>query len=90
MLSRLYLTPICKIQELAEYIARSRPESDRQAFTSTFEEALKTGDGQTPLEKDTGRRQRIISQVVDSVDGLGEGSDKGVQAITLEQPNLRA
>lgn len=73
------------MQELAEYIARSRPEAERQAFTSTFEESLKTGEGQTPIEEDTGRKQRIILQVVDSVDSLGEGSDKGVQARTLKR-----
>lgn len=67
-----------KVQELAEFISRSRPESERQAFTDTIEETLKTGEGQTPLEEDTGRKQRIISQVLDSVESIAEGSDKGV------------
>lgn len=66
------------MQELAEFISRSRPESERQAFTDTIEETLKTGEGQTPLEEDTGRKQRIISQVLDSVESIAEGSDKGV------------
>ncbi|KAI5119609.1 hypothetical protein M0805_005779 [Coniferiporia weirii] len=65
-----------QVQELVDYIARSRPESERPAFREPFADALKTAEGQKPLGDDAERKKQVALQVVEALDGLGEGSDK--------------
>lgn len=70
-------------QEIVEYIARTRPEEERSAFKQPFADAFKQAEGQKPIAEDEGRRQQVISQVVDALNGLGEGSDRGTPSFTL-------
>lgn len=66
-----------KILELVTYIAKSRPESAREAFRQPYDDTLKTEEGQKPLEEDLERRRHVFGKVVDAIDGLGEGPDRG-------------
>jgi translation initiation factor 3 subunit M len=71
-------TSLPQIQELVNYIVRNRSEEERAAFIRPFQDALKTEDGQKPLEKDEERRRKILSMVLSQVKVLGEGTDKGM------------
>ena len=63
--------------ELAEFIARSRPEADQAAFKQSIEEATKSLRPQEGSEPDVKGKGKILSQLVDAVDGVGEGSERG-------------
>lgn len=77
MYRKLGLNPVKQIQELVNYVVRNRSEEDRAAFIKPFQDALKTGEGQKPLEEDIDRRKKIFLMVLNQVKGLGDGSEKG-------------
>jgi translation initiation factor 3 subunit M len=58
-------------------VVRNRSDDDRAAFIKPFQDALKTEDGQKPIQDDISRRKHIFSMVLREVQGLGDGSDKG-------------
>jgi translation initiation factor 3 subunit M len=60
------------------YIVRNQSDEDRAAFIRPFQEALKTGEGQKPLEEDVERRKKIFSMTITEVKGFGDGNEKGV------------
>ncbi|GLB34138.1 putative component of the eukaryotic translation initiation factor 3 (eIF-3) complex [Lyophyllum shimeji] len=68
-----------QIQELVNYIVRNRSEEERVAFIRPFQEALKTPEGQTPLEEDAGRKRSIFHMVAVEVKSLGDGTDKEME-----------
>ncbi|EJD01555.1 PCI-domain-containing protein [Fomitiporia mediterranea MF3/22] len=68
-----------QVQELVDYIARTRPETEQAEFKRPFADSLKTSEGQKPIAEDEERKRNVISQVVGSVDGLGEGSDREIE-----------
>ncbi|THH12263.1 hypothetical protein EW145_g113 [Phellinidium pouzarii] len=65
-----------QIRELVEYIARPKSDTDRPAFIEPFAGALKTAEDGNLLEEDEERKRKLILQVLQAVDSLGEGSDK--------------
>ncbi|PPQ68277.1 hypothetical protein CVT26_006193 [Gymnopilus dilepis] len=68
-----------QIQELLTYLARNRPEEERAAFISPFQNALRSEEGKKPLDQDEPRRKLIISKLLEEVKGLGEGTDKEIE-----------
>lgn len=64
--------------ELAEYVARSKPEADQAAFKQSTADTIKSVQGEEAGEPDTNGKKKVISQLVDNLDGIGEGSDRGV------------
>ncbi|KAL0580738.1 hypothetical protein V5O48_001296 [Marasmius crinis-equi] len=68
-----------QIQELVNYIVRTRPEEERATFIRPFQDALKTESGQKPIEEDEDRRRKIFSMVISEVKGLGDGSEKEIE-----------
>ncbi|KAH8118642.1 PCI-domain-containing protein [Phellopilus nigrolimitatus] len=68
-----------QIRELVEYIARTKPESERTAFKQPFADVLKTAEGQKSFEEDSERKQQVVLQVVAALDNLGEGSDREIE-----------
>jgi len=79
---KLYIK-ILKIQELVNYIIRTRPEEERIAFIHPFQDAMKTGEGQKPMEEDQERKKKVFAMVLSEVKGLGDGNEKGMWIIYL-------
>jgi len=73
-----------QILELAVLIARSRPEDERTPFIVSFQDDLKTAEGETPLEEDQERQRALFSKLVAEIKQLGEGNEKGVVMILME------
>ncbi|TCD70003.1 hypothetical protein EIP91_005253 [Steccherinum ochraceum] len=68
-----------QILELVNYLARPLPEEQRPGFLQPFQDALVTGEGQTPLDQDNERRQQILSKVLEQVKDLGDGSEREIE-----------
>ncbi|KAA1473359.1 hypothetical protein DENSPDRAFT_802463 [Dentipellis sp. KUC8613] len=68
-----------QVVELANYIAESRPEAERAAYVQSVQELLQTGEGQTPLAEDEGRRRQVLTSVLGEVKSLGEGSEREIE-----------
>ncbi|KAF5388187.1 hypothetical protein D9615_000692 [Tricholomella constricta] len=68
-----------QVQELVNYIVRNRSEGERAEFIRPFQEALKTSEGQTPLEQDADRKRSIFQMVAVEVKSLGDGTDKEIE-----------
>jgi hypothetical protein len=64
------------------YLARSRPEAEQAAFIVPFQEILRRGDGNEPIELDEAKRREAIGRVVDTVTEFGEGSSRGTFPVT--------
>lgn len=60
------------------YIVRNQSDDERAAFIRPFQEALKTGEGQKPLDEDEERRKKIFAMAITEVKGFGDGNEKGV------------
>jgi len=65
---------------LTNYLARGRNDEDRTAFIRPFVDELMPKENQKPLEEDDERRRAVLDMVVQRVNGLGEGTDKGLWA----------
>jgi translation initiation factor 3 subunit M len=59
------------------YIVRNQSDDERAAFIRPFQDALKTGEGQKPLEQDDERRKKIFAMAITEVKGFGDGNEKG-------------
>lgn len=59
------------------YIVRNQSDEERVAFIRPFQDVLKTGEGQKPLEEDEGRRKKIFAMAIQEVRGFGDGNEKG-------------
>ncbi|TFK25947.1 PCI domain-containing protein [Coprinopsis marcescibilis] len=68
-----------QILELVNYLARLRSEGERTAFTASFENALKTEEGKTPISEDSERQKAIVKDVLKQVQSIGDGSEKEVE-----------
>ncbi|KAI0371602.1 PCI-domain-containing protein [Pilatotrama ljubarskyi] len=68
-----------QILELVNYLARTISEEGRPDFIQPFEEAVKTSEGQKPIEEDVERKRQVLGSVIAQVKGLGEGSDKEIE-----------
>ncbi|TFK66562.1 hypothetical protein BDN72DRAFT_844179 [Pluteus cervinus] len=68
-----------QIQELVNYIVRSRSDEERAAFIRPFQESLKNEKGSKPLAEDSERRKQLLSMVLDEVKGLGDGNEKEIE-----------
>ncbi|KAL9713095.1 hypothetical protein Ac2012v2_004336 [Leucoagaricus gongylophorus] len=68
-----------QILELAVLIARSRPEDERTPFIASFQDDLKTAEGETPLEEDQERQRALFSKLVAEIKQLGEGNEKEIE-----------
>ncbi len=70
-----------KIQELADYLARPLSEEERTTFIKPFVTALLPDESKKPFEEDAGRRKAVLDLVVERVNGVGEGTDKGTFSV---------
>ncbi|KAI0309588.1 PCI-domain-containing protein [Amylostereum chailletii] len=68
-----------QILELAEYLARSRPEADRPTYIQAVQDSLHTAEDQRPLSEDEGRRRDVFLSVFGEVKTLGEGSEREIE-----------
>ncbi|KAF5363986.1 hypothetical protein D9756_000250 [Leucocoprinus leucothites] len=68
-----------QILELVEFVARSRPEDERAPFIASFQDDLKTAEGQTPFEEDEARRRTVFLKLLGEIKQLGEGGDKEIE-----------
>ncbi|KAK7470302.1 hypothetical protein VKT23_001733 [Stygiomarasmius scandens] len=68
-----------QIQELVNYIIRTRPEEERIAFIHPFQDAMKIGEGQKPMEEDQERKKKVFAMVLSEVKGLGDGNEKEIE-----------
>ncbi|EAU84440.1 PCI domain-containing protein [Coprinopsis cinerea okayama7 len=68
-----------QILELVNYLARTRSEEERPAFVAPFENGLKTEEGQKPVSEDPERQKAVLKDVLQQVQGLGDGSEKEVE-----------
>ena len=68
------MTRFRQVQELAEYLARSKPEEERAAFLKPFQDAIQ---GDLPIAEDEGRRKKALSMLLGEVKDLGDGTEKG-------------
>ena len=78
-----------QIRELVGYLSRGRSDAEQAAFTAPFEDALATSDGAKLLEEDEPRRKDVVTKVLDQVEGLGEGSEKGTSISDLFHLTVR-
>lgn len=76
--TKLQYDSLQQIHELVEYIARSKPEADRVAFKQPFADSLKTENDQYSDSVPSEKKQEIVQQALGAVDGLGDGSDRGL------------
>ena len=60
------------------YIVRNQSDDERAAFIRPFQDVLKIGEGQQPLEQDEERQKKIFAMVITEVKGFGDGNEKGV------------
>lgn len=79
-----YKLIIIQILELVVFIARSHPEDERTPFIASFQDDFKTEEGKTPLEEDQVQQRAILSKLVGEIKQFGEGNDKGVNMILME------
>ncbi|KAG6828491.1 hypothetical protein H0H92_007806 [Tricholoma furcatifolium] len=77
-----------QIQELVNYIVRNRSDEERAEFIRPFQDALKTPEGQKPLDDDIERKRRIFQMVVAEVKGLGDGTEKGAHKFLNNKSQL--
>lgn len=63
--------------ELAEFIARSRPEAEQPAFKQSIADTLKSNQSQEGSEPDINGKRIIISQLLDAVGSVGEEPERG-------------
>jgi translation initiation factor 3 subunit M len=75
--------PENQTQELVNYIVRNKSDEDRAAFIRPFQDALKTAEGEKSIEEDEDRKKKIVSMVLENVQSLGEGSDRGITELLL-------
>ncbi|KAF9266295.1 PCI-domain-containing protein [Marasmius fiardii PR-910] len=68
-----------QIQELVNYIVRGRPEEERAAFIVPFQDALKTSEGQKPIDQDEERRRKVLSMVLRELKDFGDGTEKEIE-----------
>ncbi|ETW83622.1 hypothetical protein HETIRDRAFT_116256 [Heterobasidion irregulare TC 32-1] len=68
-----------QILELANYIAQSKPESERASYVQFVQDSLQVGEGQTPISEDEGRRKQVFLNVFGEVKGFGEGSLREIE-----------
>ncbi|KAF9464796.1 hypothetical protein BDZ94DRAFT_1307517 [Collybia nuda] len=68
-----------QIQELVNYIVRNRSEEERGAFIRPFQDALKTEEGQKPIEEDEQRRKKIFGMALSEVKSLGDGTEREIE-----------
>ena len=73
-----------QILELVVFITRSHPEDERTPFIASFQDDFKTEEGKTPLEEDQVQQRAIFSKLVGETKQFGEGSDKGMYTILME------
>ena len=74
---------IAKVLELAEYIARSRTEADQAAFKQAVTDTVKSIQGQEGSDPDVEGKRRALAQLVDALNGVGEGSDRGACLLAM-------
>ncbi|CAK5262518.1 unnamed protein product [Mycena citricolor] len=68
-----------QIQELVNYVVRSKSEEERPASIRPYQDALKTEEDATPLAEDDERRRKVLLMVLADVQSLGEGSEKEIE-----------
>ncbi|KIY52318.1 PCI-domain-containing protein [Fistulina hepatica ATCC 64428] len=68
-----------QILEIINYLARTWPEETRPAYVQPFADALKTPEGQKPLDEDGPRKKQVLSTVLAEVTSLGDGSDEEIE-----------
>lgn len=61
------------------YIVRNQSDEERVAFIRPFQDVLKTGEGQKPLEEDEERRKKIFAMAIQEVRGFGDGNEKEIE-----------
>lgn len=66
-----------QILELVEFIAKGHPEDERPAFIASFKDDLKVEEGKTLSDEDDSRRKATLLRLLNKINQLGEGSDKG-------------
>ena len=71
-----------QVQELVEYLARSVPEPEQPAFIAPFRDSLRADEAQKPFAEDTGRRRAVVTKIVETVNGFGDGTDVGAWSAT--------
>ncbi|KAL5530095.1 hypothetical protein ACEPAF_6352 [Sanghuangporus sanghuang] len=68
-----------QIQELVDYVAQTKPESERGTFKESFINALKISVNQKTIDEDEGRKRDLISKVIDALDNLGDGPEREIE-----------
>ncbi|THV08227.1 PCI-domain-containing protein [Dendrothele bispora CBS 962.96] len=68
-----------QIQELVNYVVRTRSEEERAAFIRPFQDAMKKEDGKKSLDEDEERKKKVISMVLSEVKGFGDGNEKEIE-----------
>jgi len=66
------------------FIARSHPEDERTPFIASFQDGFKTEEGKTPPEEDQVQQKAMFSKLLGEIKQFGEGSDKGMYMILME------
>lgn len=66
------------MQELVDYVIRSRPESERTVIVQQFQNLLKQKGDEDPAEDD-GKiyHRQLLLYILPEIKSLGDGSERG-------------
>jgi translation initiation factor 3 subunit M len=77
-----------QIQELVNYLARPRVDEERVAYIRPFADALLPQEGKKSFEEDQERRKAVLNLVIERVNGVGEGTERGQWRFSKIYPHI--